>query len=261
MVSILPILVLPLVCPGKMLLMWQTWNWTFSLILISTCSSRKRSGEGWQWSTIRYARGNVPDMENYDVSKRNSYIIYLDATNLYGWVMSQPLPTSNFKWLTDKEIKDIDVMMIADGSSRGYILECDYFYFLSKYLYFIKSNASFLCVSEYPYGIHDLRKDYPLAPERLRIEENILSNCQSHLLQDEGFSKTQPKFSPNLRNKTNYIIHYCNFSLYLKVGLHLTNAHRVLSFDQSPWLKNFNQHQLQYSATYSCKKWFWKRFL
>ena len=155
----------------------------------------------------------MPDMENYDDSKRNSYIVYLDANNLYGWVMSQPLPTSNFKWLTGKEIKDMDVMMIANGSSRGYILKCDYFYFLSKCLYFIKSDTSFLCISEYPHGLHDLHKDHPLAPERLQIEENILSNCRSHLLQDEGFNKTQPKFSPNLRNKTNYITHYCNFSL------------------------------------------------
>ena len=33
-----------------------------------------------QW----YARANAPSMENYDASKRSSYIIYLDANNLYG---------------------------------------------------------------------------------------------------------------------------------------------------------------------------------
>ena len=64
-------------------------------------------------------------MENYSASKRNSYIMYLDTNNLYGWMMSQPLPTSNFKWLTGEEMKDLDVMMIPDGSSRGYVLECD----------------------------------------------------------------------------------------------------------------------------------------
>ena len=45
----------------------------------------------------QYARANAPGMENYNASKCNSYIMYLDANNLYGWVMSQPLPTSNFK--------------------------------------------------------------------------------------------------------------------------------------------------------------------
>ena len=37
--------------------------------------------------------------------------------------MSQPLPTSNFKWLTDKKMEELDVKMIPDDSSRGYILE------------------------------------------------------------------------------------------------------------------------------------------
>ena len=81
-------------------------------------------------------RGGV---ENYDASKRNSYLMYLDANNLYGRVMSQPLPPSNFKWLTDKEMKGLDVMMILDDSSRGYVLVCDlgkyYFYFLYIYVY------------------------------------------------------------------------------------------------------------------------------
>ena len=52
-----------------------------------------------------YTQAYIPCMENYDASKRNSNIMYLDANNLYGWVMSQLLPSSNFKWLRDKEIK------------------------------------------------------------------------------------------------------------------------------------------------------------
>ena len=72
----------------------------------------------------RQTRANVPGMENYYASKRNRYIMYLDANNLYGWAMSQPLPTYNFKWLTDEETEELDVMMVPIDSSRGYILEC-----------------------------------------------------------------------------------------------------------------------------------------
>ena len=79
-----------------------------------------------------------------------------------------------------------------------------------------------------PHELHDLHKDYPLAHERLQIEENINSNYLRHLLQDEGFSKPPPKLVPNLRSKTNYIIHYRNLKLYLELGLRLTNVHRVL---------------------------------
>ena len=82
----------------------------------------------------RYVRANAPGMENYDASKQNSYIMCLDTNNLYRWAMSQPLPTSNFKWLTDDKMGELHVKMIPDDSSRGYILECDlgkyYFYYL-----------------------------------------------------------------------------------------------------------------------------------
>ena len=74
---------------------------------------------------------------------------------------------------------------------------------------------SFLCILEYPHELVDLHKDYQLAPERLQIEENILSDYQRHLLLDEGFSKPPPKLVPNLCNKTNFIIHYRNLKFYL----------------------------------------------
>ena len=82
------------------------------------------------------------------------------------------------------------------------------------------------------YELQDLHENYLVAPERLQIEENLLSDYQCHLLQDEGFSKPPPTLVPNLRNKTNYSIDYSNLKLYLELGLRLTNIHRVLSFDQ-----------------------------
>ena len=51
-------------------------------------------------------------MENYDASKHNSYIMYVNANNLYGWEMSQLLPTISFKWLTEEDIEDLEVRMI-----------------------------------------------------------------------------------------------------------------------------------------------------
>ena len=165
--------------------------------------------------------------------------MYLDVNNFNGWAMSQPLSMPNFKWLTDEEIKESDVMMVPDDSPRGYILESDLGKYFYIHVYFIKCIVSFLCISEYPYELHGLHKDYPLAPERLQTEENLLSNYQRLMLQDEGFSKPRHKLAPNLHNKTNYVIHCCNLKLYLELGLRLTNDHYVLLFDQSPWLKNY----------------------
>ena len=45
----------------------------------------------------RYAEANNKYMSDYDSTKPSSFIQYLDANNLYGWVMSQRLPTHEFK--------------------------------------------------------------------------------------------------------------------------------------------------------------------
>ena len=46
----------------------------------------------------RYAEANNPQVPDYDPSKPNKYIMYLDANNLYGWAMSKPLLKRDFKW-------------------------------------------------------------------------------------------------------------------------------------------------------------------
>ena len=47
--------------------------------------------------------------------------MYLDANNLYGWAMSQPLPTSEFDWLIEGEIAAFKVEKVPDDNERGYI--------------------------------------------------------------------------------------------------------------------------------------------
>ena len=53
-------------------------------------------------ATHRYAKANNKYMKNYDKNIESSYIEYLDANNLYGWVMSQKLPVNGFKWVKQK---------------------------------------------------------------------------------------------------------------------------------------------------------------
>ena len=109
---------------------------------------------GISYIAKRHSKANNKYMKCYNSSKGSKYITYLDANNLYGWVMSQYLPYSGFKWLNQKEISDLCFNSISENSSIGYMLEVGLEY-LSK--------------------LHDLHNDYLLAPEKLEISENMSS--------------------------------------------------------------------------------------
>ena len=74
----------------------------------------------------KYAKANNKYMKNYNKNIASSYLMYLDANNLYGRAMCKKLPVSNFKWsddlsvYTENFIKDYD-----EHSDKGCILEVD----------------------------------------------------------------------------------------------------------------------------------------
>ena len=55
-------------------------------------------------SIHRYSEANNKYMKNYNKNIRSSYLVYLDANNLYGWAMCKKLPISNFIWADDLSI-------------------------------------------------------------------------------------------------------------------------------------------------------------
>ena len=80
--------------------------------------------------------------------------MYLDANNLYGRGMSQPLPIHDVVWLRKHEIEALNVMVIPNDGGDGGILVVDL---------------------EYPTELHELHLDYPLAPEKMKVTPSILS--------------------------------------------------------------------------------------
>ena len=94
-------------------------------------------------STHRYTKASKKYMKNYDKSIESSYLTYLDANNLYRWVMSQRLPVKGFKWENDLSRFNEDfIKNYNENSDAGYFLEADVEY--SKKLFGPHKDLSFL---------------------------------------------------------------------------------------------------------------------
>ena len=53
---------------------------------------------GISQATYRYATANNKYIPNNDSQQLSSFLMYLDANNLYGWVMCKKLPLNGFLW-------------------------------------------------------------------------------------------------------------------------------------------------------------------
>ena len=167
----------------------------------------------------KYAKANNPYLSDYKPDDPTSYIVYLDANNLYGWAMSQYLPEKEFCWMTEEQIATFDPLCVADTSSTRFILEVN---------------------SEYPSDIHNAHNDYPLAPQRLKVDDSMLSSYTKSLKEQLNIKGlATEKLIPNLQNKHKYVLHYRNLKLYLELGMKLIKIHRGVEFTKSPWLQSY----------------------
>ena len=114
--------------------------------------------------------------------------------------MLQKLPVNNFEWIEDaSQFNDDFIKNLYWKSDEGYFLEFDVRY-LKK--------------------IHELNNDLPFLPERMKIEKV------------EGLVA-------NLLDKTDYVIYKRNLKQALNHGLILKKDHRMITFNQDAWLKQY----------------------
>lgn len=159
-------------------------------------------------SVKKYAKANNKYLPKYDTSKPSNYIMYLDANNLYGWAMMQPLPYRDFKW--DKTFESLQDQKFKDE-------------IVLKYIKDLNSNGKgcFLEVDlEYSKELHNLHNDFPFCPETMKIGKVTKLAC-------------------TLFDKEKYVLHYKSLEQVLKHRLKIKKIHRILTFDESPWLKPY----------------------
>ena len=108
----------------------------------------------------RYAKANNKYIKNYGKNILSLYLEYLDASGLYGWIMSQKLSVNGFKWIkklskfNEEFIKNYD-----ENGNEGDIFEVDV---------------------EYPKDLFNLHSDLPFLAERNKIEKCKKLVCSIH---------------------------------------------------------------------------------
>ena len=151
-------------------------------------------------SVHRYAKANNKYMKNYDKSIESSYLMYLDANNLYGWAMSKKLPVNGFKWENDlSRFNENFIKNYNENSDVGYFLEVDI---------------------EYPKQLWSSHKDLPFLPEGRKLEKVEKLVC-------------------SIEDKEKYVILIRALKQALNHGLILKDVHRVIKFNQEAWLKPY----------------------
>ena len=165
-----------------------------------------------------YTRKVHDESSNKKVNKKlktndsKKFILYLDANNLYGYSMSKPLPYKNFKWSND--------LTLNPKNLQTGIYEVDI---------------------EIPKELHDKFLDYPLCPEIKNIPEDMLSEYQKYLNDKLNikYNEKDKKLILDLLPNKNYKVYYKNLEYYLKLGIKVTKVHRILTFDEKPFLKEY----------------------
>ena len=189
--------------------------------------------------------------DNFIEKDHNTYrqiLMYFDQVNLYGAALSEYLPHSNFKLLSQTDIDNLfptgqHIINLDTEGDIGFYFEVDL---------------------NYPANIHHKTSDFPLAPEAGQVTVDMLSDYMKHLyhnivtkrleinnaeptpLQKLTSFKSSYKLLLSQNNKKHYCVHFKILKYYLEQGLQITKIHNCIQFTQKPFLRpyiEFNSEQ------------------
>ena len=161
-------------------------------------------------------RGGISSVmgDRYIKSDENKKILYVDANNLYGHSMSQPLPYDEIKF--DKNIKLEEILNTPDDNDIGYFIEVDL---------------------NYPDNIKEKTKNFPFAPVN---KKNNPDNFNDYLkeIKPDTFIQTS-KLICDWSDEKNYSVHYRMLKFYIRHGMIVDKVHDIISFKQNRWLEKY----------------------
>ena len=155
--------------------------------------------------------------DRYIKSDENKKILYIDANNLYGHSMSEPLPYDEIKF--DNDVKLEDILKTPGDSGIGYFVEVDLIYADN-----IKEKTNF-----------------PFAPMNKKINPDKLKDYMKEIKPDTYIQTS--KLICDWSNRRNCLLHYRMLKFYVRHGMLVDKVHNIISFKQSRWLEkyiNFN---------------------
>ena len=174
----------------------------------------------------KHAKANNKSLADYDPSKPSSYILYVDANSLYPSQMKKYLPSGDFKFVKTKWTTK-EIMALKHDADIGYRFKCDF---------------------HYPEYARKLLADYPLLAENRPVEYSELSETQLAQLGSEKFNPTT-KLVNDFKDKLGYDIDYRLLQFVLSRGVVIKKIHSVISFSQSPFMKNYIDKNINLRAT------------
>jgi len=152
----------------------------------------------------RYAKANCSDLmnpEDYEPDKPTSRILYFDINSMYASAMTNNLPVSDFKWVSDLTELQKNWLTMSANDDKGYILVVDI---------------------KVPTELHKKLDSLPPLPVSQRVP-----------------GTTQKKLLATLEDKTHYVCHISLLQQAASFGLIVTKIHSAIEFSQRPFLKKY----------------------
>ena len=169
--------------------------------------------------SIREPASQIHDVVSPMAEHDRRSIWYIDANNLYGYVMMQKQPYKDFEY-TDTSL---DTTLSTPDDSDGYYIVCDINY----------TNSC-------KYRTEQLA----LMPNKRKINDDELG----YIKRGMGKARSE-KLILDQNNKTEYMVHYRTSNFYGKMGVKIIKIHSVSKFKQDYICRDYIENNTNNRAT------------